>query len=77
MVDAAIGRELSTFMERLPVEQQRQVLAFARNLSQPIPRGVRGSELLKFSGAIDEADLNAMSRAIEAGCNSACGLAEK
>jgi len=68
MVDATIERELSTCLGRLPVERQRQVLEFARTLATPPPQGVRGSTLLQFAGTIDESDLEAMSRAIEDGC---------
>ncbi len=68
MVDAAIEQELSTCLGRLPVEQQRQVLEFARTLATPLLQGVRGSTLLKFAGTIDESDLEAMSQAIEDGC---------
>ena len=68
MVDATIEQELSTCLGRLPVEQQRQVLEFARNLTTSPLQGVRGSTLLQFSGTIDESDLEAMSQAIEDGC---------
>ena len=68
MVDATIERELSTCLGRLPVERQRQVLEFARTLATPPLQGVRGSTLLQFAGTIDESDLEAMSRAIEDGC---------
>ncbi len=68
MVDATIEQELSTCLGRLPVEQQRQVLEFARTLATPPLQGVRGSTLLQFAGTIDESDLAAMSQAIEDGC---------
>jgi len=74
MVDAMIESELSTCLGRLPVAQQRQVLEFARILATPPSQGVhgstgvRGSTLLQFAGTIDEFDLEAMSRAIEDGC---------
>jgi len=68
MVDAAIEKELSTCLGRLPVERQRQVLDFARMLETPPLQGVAGSTLLKFAGAITEPDLAAMTQAIESGC---------
>jgi hypothetical protein len=68
MVDAAIEHELSNCLGQLPVEQQRQVLEFARTLATPPLQGVRGSDLLQFAGTIDESDLDAMSQAIEDGC---------
>lgn len=68
MVDATIERELSTCLERLPVEGQRRVLEFARTLGPSPPRGVMGATLLRFAGTIDDADLDVMARAIEEGC---------
>jgi hypothetical protein len=53
-------------VERLNAPQQRQVLEFARRLAGPA--GVPGRELLRFSGSIDLADLEAMQKAIEDGC---------
>ncbi|REJ85166.1 MAG: hypothetical protein DWQ45_19495 [Planctomycetota bacterium] len=60
--------ELSTCLGKLPVEKQRQVLEFARTLATAPPHGVPGSNLLRFAGAINESDLNAMSQAIQDGC---------
>jgi hypothetical protein len=68
MVDATIEQELSNCLCRLPIEQQRQVLEFAQTLTAPPLQGVRGSTLLQFTGTIDESDLEAMSQAIENGC---------
>ena len=68
MVDAAIKNELSSCLGQLPVEQQRQVLEFARTLTTQPPQGTRGSSLLRFAGTIDASDLEAMSQAIQDGC---------
>lgn len=68
MVDATIEYELSTCLGQLPVEQQRQVLQFARTLVAPPLQGVRGLNLLQFAGTIDESDLETMMQAIEEGC---------
>jgi hypothetical protein len=68
MADATIEQQLSVCLGRLPVEQQRQVLEFARTLTTPPLQGVHGSNLLQFAGTIDESDLEAMSQAIEDGC---------
>lgn len=68
MVDATIGREISECLGKLPVEQQRRVLDFARTLATTPIRGVPGSSLLKFAGRIGDSDLDAMSRAIDEGC---------
>jgi len=68
VVDATIEHELSTCLGQLPVEQQRQVLEFARTLAAPTRQGTRGSDLLRFAGTIDESDLEAITQAIEEGC---------
>lgn len=62
-----IQEELLQQMSRLPEEEQRRVLAFARGLA-PAEAGVRGSDLLKFSGLISLDDLQTMARTIEEGC---------
>lgn len=67
MVDATIESELTSCLGQMPVDQQRKVLEFARTLVAPV-HGVRGSELLRFAGAIEASDLEEMSRAIENGC---------
>jgi hypothetical protein len=63
-----IRTELERHMDGLPPEEQRRVLDFARALASARPRGVPGKQLLKFSGGIPVDDLEAMSRAIEDGC---------
>ncbi|XZE19919.1 hypothetical protein SH449x_005249 [Pirellulaceae bacterium SH449] len=68
MVDATIQTELSNCLEKLPVDRQRQVLEFALTLETSAIHGVRGADLLRFAGVIDKSDLDAMSRAIEDGC---------
>lgn len=58
--------EIIEQVERLEAPQQRQVLDFARGLDTP--RGTPGRELLHFAGSISPADLDAISQAIEEGC---------
>ncbi len=62
-----LQEELLQQMARLPEEQQKQVLAFVKGLV-PAAGGVAGKDLLKFSGAIGQADLRVMTEAIEEGC---------
>ena len=50
----------------LSEDQQLRVLSFARSLASP--DGVAGSDLLRFAGAIEKAELQTMSQAIEEGC---------
>lgn len=68
MAQASLAKEIVTQVERLPLEQQRQVLDFARALAATQPRGVPGHTLLEFAGAIPADDLALMSEAIEEGC---------
>ena len=55
-------------LDRLPVEQQRQVLEFARALAATEVRGVPGSALVRFAGTIDPEDLEAIAQAINEDC---------
>jgi hypothetical protein len=53
-------------VDRLSDSQERQVLNFAEQLAAP--SGVPGRELLRFAGSIDPVDLEAMSLAVQEGC---------
>lgn len=68
MIDATIETELSTCLQQLPVDKQRQVLEFAQMLATSAVRGVQGANLLRFAGTIDKSDLDTMSRAIKDEC---------
>lgn len=54
-------------LDDLALEQQREVLAFARSLKSR-STGVSGSSLLDFAGSIPAADLVQMQAAIEEDC---------
>lgn len=54
-------------LDDLALEQQREVLAFARSLKSQ-PTGVSGSSLVKFAGNIPATDLTQMQAAIEEDC---------
>jgi hypothetical protein len=58
--------EIIEQVTRLETPQQRKVLDFARGLGTPV--GTSGRELLRFAGSIDPADLAAISKAIQEGC---------
>lgn len=62
-----LQEELLQQMSRLPEEEQRRVLAFVKGLT-PVAGGIVGRDMLKFSGAIGQGDLQAMPKAIEEGC---------
>lgn len=64
MVDANIQSQRIACLKTLDPAQQRQVLNYALNLRAKTLTGVPGRHFLR----IDEADLNAMSSAIAAGC---------
>lgn len=68
MNSSVIENELHAAIQRLPLPQQQQVLAYARSLSVPSLKGVPGVSLLRFAGAIDADDLELMRQAIEEGC---------
>lgn len=68
MSEQSVQEELLHHLVKLPPEQQRQVLEFARALRQSIPIGKPGTTLLQFAGTIEEDDLSMMARAIEEGC---------
>ena len=66
MTDQSIQKEIRDQLDKLPIEQQRQVLDFVRALAKPV--GKRGKDLLCFAGGINTEDLKVMSQAIEQGC---------
>ena len=63
-----LQKEILDQLDKLPPEQQRKVLDFARSLSRANPVGKAGKDLLNFAGAVGADDLKAMSQAIEEGC---------
>lgn len=66
---AALERELRERLSLLAPDQQRQVLEYARALSEEAPRrGVPGQSLLRFVGSIPADDLREIGRAVEEGC---------
>lgn len=67
MTTQAISAKIFEELNELPLEQQHQVLAFARSLKAQ-PKGVKGASLLTFSDSIPRSDLIQMQQAIEKGC---------
>ena len=68
MTAQTLEAEIRKQLDQLPLEQQRQVLEFARSLVATRIRGVPGKDLLRFAGVIDTEDLNIMKQTIEEGC---------
>ncbi len=68
MISSIIEQELHKHLSQLAIEQQRQVVDFARRLATSQVHGVEGKTLLQFAGAIEADDLAIMARAIEDDC---------
>jgi len=68
MTDPALVQELHEHLDRLPPEEQRRVLAYARALAALPAQGVPGHALLTFGGTISADDLATISQAIEDAC---------
>jgi hypothetical protein len=68
MLSPALERELHEHLSHLALEQQQQVVAFARALAATRMRGVPGQSLLQFAGAIEADDIVVMAQAIEDDC---------
>jgi hypothetical protein len=65
-VTKTVKDEIIDQVDRMAAPQQRKVLDYARRLT--MPAGTPGRELMRFVGSIDPADLEAMSHAIQEGC---------
>lgn len=68
MIQPHIEQALRAQLDRLEVEQQRQVLAFARAMAEQQPVGRAGEMYRAFAGGISSEDLMQMKDAIEEGC---------
>jgi hypothetical protein len=68
MLDPIIEREILTQLDKLSLEQQLQVLNFAKSLAGTMPVGVPGKELLHLAGTISTDDAKLMREAIEEAC---------
>ncbi len=68
MINPTLEQELHEHFSHLAIEQQRQVINFARALVVSQVRGVQGQALLQFAGTIEADDLALMARAIEDDC---------
>jgi hypothetical protein len=68
MAGPSFEQEITSHLHKLSPEERVRVLAFVRTLVEETRSGVRGSELLRFAGAINPADLDEMEKAIAEGC---------
>ncbi len=67
-MDTLIVDKVIEQMKNLPQELQWRVLEFTRALAVSTPQGIAGVQLLRFAGAIPQADVKAMKETIEQGC---------
>lgn len=68
MISPTLEQELHEHLSHLGIEQQRQVVDFARALAVSQVRGVPGQALLQFAGTIEADELALMQCAIEDDC---------
>jgi len=68
MRNTTLEKDIHKQLEQLPLEQQRQVLEFARALAKSRVHGVPGQNLLRFAGTIDHEDLVTIQQAVKEGC---------
>jgi hypothetical protein len=68
VINPAIEQDLRGELEKLPAEQQRRVLDYARELVARQPRGVAGESLVGLAGTLDAQGAAEMTEAIEQGC---------
>jgi hypothetical protein len=61
-------REIIAQLEKLNLQQQLQVLNFAKSLAGTVPVGVPGKELLRFAGTLSHEEAKLMLEAIEEDC---------
>lgn len=67
-MNTTVEKDIHEQLSQLPLEQQRQVLEFARALATARIHGVPGQNLLRFAGSIDHEDLMIIEQAIKDGC---------
>ncbi|HEY9849076.1 MAG TPA: hypothetical protein V6D28_06440 [Leptolyngbyaceae cyanobacterium] len=68
MINPLIEKEISAQLEKLSLQEQIQVLNFAKTLAGTMPVGVPGKELLQFAGILSHEEAKEMLEAIEEGC---------
>lgn len=67
-MDVSILDEVVEQLRGMPQSLQKQVLEFAKNLTNSTVQGVPGSQLLRFAGMIPPDDIALMREAIEQDC---------
>ncbi|MBW4638669.1 MAG: hypothetical protein KME05_10610 [Gloeocapsa sp. UFS-A4-WI-NPMV-4B04] len=67
-MDVSILDEVVEQLRGMPQSLQKQVLEFAKNLTDSTVQGVPGSQLLRFAGMLSPDDIALMRGAIEQDC---------
>ncbi|MCY7277340.1 MAG: hypothetical protein LH702_27315 [Phormidesmis sp. CAN_BIN44] len=67
-MDTSIRDKVVEQLSRMPQSLQKQVLEFAKTLTDSTVQGVPGSQLLRFAGTIPLDDIALMHEAIEQDC---------
>ena len=65
---APTRQEMLEQLDTLPDDMQRRVLDLARALALSAPKGVPGTQLLKFVRSMPPDDLKLISKVIRSGC---------
>ena len=65
--NSVIVQQIMKHIDQLPLDLQRRVLDFTQALVLSASQGVPGKQLAHFGGLMELDDIQAMSRAIEAG----------
>lgn len=65
MADNTIEEAIISEIHHLEIDQQKKVLDYTRSLVKDTVKGVQGKDLLRFSGAINKADLQQMIQVIK------------
>jgi hypothetical protein len=68
MIDAGIQNELLQQVDRLPIDRQREVLAFVSNLVKSSATVKPPRHFLELAGTLPAEDAREMLQAIEEGC---------
>jgi len=68
MTRLGITKQIIRQVNQLPLEFQQRVLEYTQALVSSPTKGTPGKRLLRFAGAIEPDDIQAMTKAIEVGC---------
>jgi hypothetical protein len=68
MIQPDVEQALRALLGRLEIDQQQQVLAFARPVAVRRAAGVSGEKYRAFAGMVPPEDVAQMKQSIEEGC---------